>query len=249
MRFGLVQQKAAIGRWKDNLEKHFKAIALANKHSVDFLLFPELSLTGYCTTLAKKNAFQKDHIVFQQLQEHVNQHKVVCLIGLPLTLEKGISIGMAIITPNAPIQFYSKQHLHSDEKPFFIEGKHALKIEADNTTIVPAICYEAMLPKHAEEAASLGANCFASSVAKPANGVSNAHATLAQFASKHQFDVLFANAVGECEGFVCAGRSAVWNAEGKCLGSLDAASEALLLYDNIEETVENIPANWSSTMH
>lgn len=48
MKIASVQIECITGDIKNNLEKHYKFIDIAHKNNVDLIIFPELSITGYC---------------------------------------------------------------------------------------------------------------------------------------------------------------------------------------------------------
>jgi hypothetical protein len=43
--------------------------------------------------------------------------------------------------------------------------------------------------------------------------------------------VLMSNCVGQCDNFVAAGRTSVWNDKGELLGQLNNTAEGFLLFD------------------
>ncbi|AIA70950.1 nitrilase-related carbon-nitrogen hydrolase [Pectobacterium atrosepticum] len=144
---------------------------------------------------------------------------------------------MIIFQPEKETLFYSKQLLHPDEMPFFKQGMQQTTVSIEGKLIVPAICYESLQPIHALEAANLGADLYATSVAKSPNGVMQAHAHYPAIAKKHGMFVLMANAVGHADNFICAGQSAIWDREGKLLIQADATHEALLILDTETDKV------------
>src|SRR5690606_41051788 len=68
--------------------------------------------------------------------------------------------------PNLSRVIYSKQILHSDELPYFIQGNGQVILNIKNTNIAPAICYESLQPQHSVKAIHLGAELYIASVAK-----------------------------------------------------------------------------------
>lgn len=98
-------------------------------------------------------------------------------------------------------------------------------------TIAPAICYESLLPEHAAEAASRGADIYLASVAKPERSLEKAKRHYPEVARRHRMHIVMANSVGPCDDFQAAGRSAAWNPRGERLAQLDAESESWLSVD------------------
>ena len=138
---------------------------------------------------------------------------------------------MAIITPGAGKQFYSKQLLHPDELPFFAPWEDELILNINGTRIAPAICYESLQPEHSGMAHNNNAAIYMASVAKSAEGIDKDYEHFPEVAAKYSMTVMMCNSVGECDNFISTGNSAVWNNEGNLTGSLDDVSEGLLIYD------------------
>lgn len=122
MRLCAVQYQSAPGDVATNLERHCAFILHAAKHKSDFILFPELSLTGYEPTLAKKLATNQDDTCFDALQALSDKIEATICIGAPIRGADGVQIGMIIFQPNLAPQTYGKQKLHVDELPFFLPG-------------------------------------------------------------------------------------------------------------------------------
>jgi predicted amidohydrolase len=138
---------------------------------------------------------------------------------------------MITFQPRLKRNTYSKQHLHSDELPFFTSGSQQLVLRQANHVLAPAICYESLQSIHAEQAADLGAHVYLASVAKSERGVTSAYSHYPMIAKKHSMTVMMANCVGAADDFIGAGLSAIWNSDGELVCSTDAVQEALVAYD------------------
>ena len=238
MKIVLAQIQAAKGDIDKNIEKHCRFINTAVTNGADAIFFPELSVTGYEPDLAKKLATTADDgrlAIFQSLSDENN---IVIAVGLPIVSNNGINISAVIFQPNLARQVYSKQYLHDDELPYFIPGNKQLYINVGTNKIALAICYESLLPQHAETASEQGINMYLALVAKSANGVLKAYRHYPDMAEKYAIPVLMANCVGYCDNFQSAGSSAVWNKDGNLVNRLDENSEGLLLFDTeTEQTI------------
>jgi predicted amidohydrolase len=148
---------------------------------------------------------------------------------MPISTDKGILIGMIVFQPQRPRQTYFKQHLHPDEKPYFIKGKHQSLLS--ERKIALAICYEISIPEHIQQADKDGAKIYLASVAKTVEGMTKAIDTLADIAKKYSMTVLVSNCVGECEGKTAGGRSSVWDSKGSLRDQLNETGEGLLIFD------------------
>ena len=231
MKLAVAQTRPEAGNIDKNIEIHKSLIANAIANNVDLIVFPELSLTGYEPNLAKQLATdQNDHRldIFQNISD---ENKIIIVAGMPTIGDDGIQISMFIFQPNQQHQIYSKQHLHTDEFPFFTNGTKELMLTIENTKIAPAICYESLLPEHAAKAAKNGANIYMAGVAKSANGISKAYKHYPEIARQYSMFVLMSNCIGPCDEFLSAGQSAIWDQQGTLVGRLNDKDEGILMMD------------------
>jgi predicted amidohydrolase len=231
MVIALAQIESLPGQIEDNLQNHNYFVKKAADRHADFILFPELSITGYEPKLAASLATTKDDPVFYSLQKQSDTFQITIGIGMPIKGEKGIYIGLIIFSPNAPRQLYCKRFLHKDELPYFIPGEETLLLQKDAHRIGLAICYESLLPSHVKQAAEAGATLYIASVAKPEKGIAKAFAHYPEIARKYQMPVLMVNGVGPMDDFIGAGQSGAWDQNGKLIGQLGEKEEVLLMID------------------
>lgn len=230
MKIGLAQIKPAKGDIRSNLEKHLSFAHLAKSMNVNFLAFPELSLTGYEPTLAQDLAMDFEDPQLLPIQKFSDAENITIAIGCPVIADSRIKIGMIIFQPGASRMLYCKQQLHPDEFPFFSSGEEQLILPFGKDAIAPAICFESLQPNHAASAHQLGSSVYLASVAKSQTGIEKAKAHYPEMAKKYNMNICLVNAIGPCDDFECAGQSAVWNKNGALLAKLDQ-SVGLLIFD------------------
>jgi predicted amidohydrolase len=233
MKICIAQTSPKKGDIPVNIETHVKLIGHALTYNVEAIFFPELSLTGYEPELAKNLATHQNDDRLDIFQQISDRNKIIIGLGLPTKSECFVRISMIIFEPNRPRQTYSKQELHSDEFPYFENGRGQLIIETSDSKIAPAICYESLQTEHSENAFSLGANVYLASVAKPEYGFKKALEHYPDLAKRYAMHVLMANCVGFCDNFLSAGKSSIWNKEGKLVAQLDERSEGILVFDTV----------------
>lgn len=219
------------GDIEKNLEKHKRFCQQAIKMGAQFVVFPELSLTGYEPQLAATLAIQPGDERLDDFQVLSDTHQTTIGVGAPLKTERGIEIGMILFRPHRPRAAYSKRYLHADEEPFFVPGENFNKFLGPERNIALAICYEISVPEHAAQAKHRGAHIYCASVAKTARGVQAAHQTLSTTAAQQGLLVLMANCVGPSGDGLCTGQSAAWDEKGRLLGKLDDFREGILAVD------------------
>jgi predicted amidohydrolase len=232
MKIGGVQLRS-FGDVAGNTTKHLKFIDCAVSNRADLVFIPELSLTGYEPRLANALATDEADACLDVFQQRSDADRIIVGLGLPLWVESHVQIGMVWFTPNRPRRSYAKQQLHSDELPFFVCGNKSLILEAGDDKLAPAICYESLQPNHAESVASLGADIYLVSVAKPEGPFRKAMLHYPAIARKHAMHVIMANCVGLSDDFVSVGQSAVWNARGELLAQMEREAEGTVMFDTI----------------
>lgn len=231
MKIGLAQIKPYKGDIPQNIDLHLNWIRKAVEEKVDLIVFPELSLTGYEPELAHELAMGANDPrlnTFQQVSDHEG---INIALGAPTRAENGILISMLIFQADKPMAIYSKQLLHSDEKPYFIEGDFQFILSQNGIQIAPAICYESLQKSHALRAKELNADIYLASVAKPQKGIEKANEHFPKIVLELGIHVLMVNSVGYCDNFLSTGQSAVWNQDGKLISRLNSNEEQLLIIE------------------
>lgn len=237
MKICVAQTHPGKGDVKPNIENHKRMIETAVDHEAEMIIFPELSLTGYEPELAEQLVTTKYDPRLDVFQSLSDEYQVTIGVGMPLKSPNGIIIGMIIFQPEAERLVYGKKYLHADEEPFFVSGSHLPELLGDQKDIALAICYELSVPAHSQRAYQAGASIYIASVAKFESGVEKAIKQLSDIAKKYSMTVLMANAVGEADGDICAGQSAVWNGQGKLIGQLNETEEGILVFDTESKEV------------
>ena len=237
MKISVAQIRPIKGNISTNIETHKKLIELAILHNADAIFFPELSLTGYEPELARELATNQENEDFNLFQDLSNKNKITIGLGIPTNSKSGIKISMLIFQPFAPRQTYSKQLLHTDELPYFINSENQIIITIENIKIAPAICYESLQTDHSENAKKLGAEIYIASVAKSQNGIDKAMIHYPAIAKQFSMAVLMSNCIGYCNDFQSVGKSSVWTKQGKLVGQIDDKLEGILIFNTETEEI------------
>ena len=224
----LAQIASFKGDIQKNIEKHIIYVKEAIEHRANLICFPELSITGYEPELAESLSTPIGDNRFDVFQELADSGAITICIGYPLIVENGINISMQIFQPNSSRQTYSKQYLHSDEKPYFVEGKEQIIIEIEGVRIAPAICYESLIPEHFDKANEMGCDVYLASVAKPNNNIERANKYFSQLSKNKNIPILMVNSIGYSDNFLAVGGSAAWDSTGDLINCLNSECEGLL---------------------
>ena len=241
MKVALAQIKSIRGDIQANIKKHVAAITIAARKKANLIVFPELSLMSYEPELAKELAMHlKDSRldIFQSLSDQFN---ITICLGAPLKNENTVQISMFVFQAKVERISYSKQLLHKDELTYFSVGNNDLIINInDALKLAPAICYESLQPVHVKKVTKLGATIYMTSLAKDSRGMTKAHQYYSDIAIKYKIGVVATNAIGQCEGFLASGESAIWNEEGKLIAHLNSELEGIIVLDTSFWNTEEI---------
>jgi len=232
MRIALVQIQSKPGNVQANLTAHLNWVHKAIQQNCDAVFFPELSLTGYEPSLSSVLRIDPTDDILQPFQAVSNEAKITIGIGVPTKSNGETKISMVVFQPHTSCVMYSKQILHADEKPYFVEGDKQLIIELQGVKIAPAICFESLSSKHFESALSAGFDIYLATVAKPQKALSNALPYYVRLATDYNKNILFVNAIGMADNFIAYGKSSLINQSGEITKQLSATTETLLIYNH-----------------
>jgi predicted amidohydrolase len=98
------------GDVETNIFTHLKAIERAGELGVDYLVFPELSITGYEPELAYSPALHKNDKRLQPIIDSAIKNKIYVGIGAPLATDDLPQIGLFIISKTGDVEVYAKMH-------------------------------------------------------------------------------------------------------------------------------------------
>lgn len=231
MKICVAQTNPVKGNIAQNIENHQKLIRLAVSHGAGFIVFPELSLTGYEPALASDLATDAADERLYPFQVLSNAHQIIIGVGLPVKTGGSVAISMVIFQPQQPRLTYSKKWIHTDEEPYFKGTSDFSGLLGGEAGIALAICYELSVPEHAERAFHSGAKVYLASVSKTVGGIDKALDRLSEIARTYSMTVLMSNQVGLAEGQACAGKTSIWKTDSALAAQLDGIHEGILMID------------------
>ncbi len=225
------QSISIAGDLPANIERHLIFMQAAAEHGVQLLVFPELSLTGYEPSLAAGLAIAPDDPVLAPLREMARELGLTAVVGMPLRQapEAGVSIGALVLGADGSLAVYTKLHLHPGEEVAFVPGQGGAPLEWASDTIALAVCADFSHASHPRLAVKAGATVYAVGALISEGGYPTDSALLQGYAAEHGLLVLMANHGGPSGGYVCAGRSAIWAADGNLLAAAPGVGDALVI--------------------
>lgn len=225
------QCSSVAGDIAANLAAHLRFMQRAREQGVEFLLFPELSLTGYELALAQGLAQPADSPLLQPLRDFAREAAMTTVVGLPLRAEGSGKplIAALVLGADGTQAVYTKQHLHDGEAQFVQAGKGGALVQTGAGQIALCVCADFSCAAHAAHAAATGAQLYAASVLIGDGGYDHDAGLLSGYARDHGMAVLMANHGGPTGGWQAAGRSAFWDEEGRLVGALEGRGDQLLV--------------------
>lgn len=214
-----------------NVERHLCFMQAAHRHGAQFLVFPELSLTGYLPSQSGAFAQDLDTPLIAPLRSYAREARMTTVIGLPLRSaahDKPL-IAAFVLHPEGALSVYTKVHLHAGEEPHFAPGNGGDLLNLCDTRLALSVCADFSQPSHAAAAARAGADVYVSSVLISERGYPADSAILQGYSQSHEMAVLMANHGGPTGGWTSAGRSAFWDQNGELVASTAGAGNQLLV--------------------
>ncbi|WP_248752079.1 carbon-nitrogen hydrolase family protein [Pseudomonas sp. MWU15-20650] len=229
--FAVAQTFSIAGDVPANIERHLAFMRVAAGHGVQLLVFPELSLTGYEPALAADLAVAPEDKLLAPLRDMARELRLTAVVGMPIrrSPEAGVLIGALVLGGDGSLAVYTKQHLHPGEDAVFTAGQGGALLEWGGDRIALAVCADFCHPSHPRQAAQAGANVYAAGVLISEGGYATDSALLQGYAAEHGMLVMMANHGGPSGGWACAGRSAIWGADGRVLAAVPGDGEALVI--------------------
>ena len=214
-----------------NVQTHLRFVEAAADHGVQWLVFPELSLTGYELAAMPGLVLHADHALLAPLREAAHRTGMAITVGAPVDSGSALpSIGAITLRPDGGHNVYRKFHLHGSEAAFAAPGAQAAHLQTLGPThIASAICADTNHPAHAAAAAQAGANVYAAGILTSEKGYAAEAPLWASYARDHRMVVLIANHGGPSGGYVSAGRSGIWDAGGSCIAVADGTGDWLVV--------------------
>lgn len=227
----LAQISVIDGDIISNIKKHCDVIETTGKNNGDFVIFPELSLTGYELDRANQLAFSIKDERLIDIQNCCINNKVNAVVGAPVRLGKDLFICSLIFFKDGTFELYTKHFLHPGEEHYFIPGDLNPKVIEKNEIFSFAICADSSSPIHSSNAYYINTSVYITSALLSTNGYENDTMVLQHTAKYYNMTVLMANYCGETGGYKAAGGSCAWNSKGKLIGKMAPNTEGLLIIE------------------
>jgi predicted amidohydrolase len=232
MKLASAQINCTVGEIRNNLEEHYRMINSAIQNDVQLIIFPELSITGYCRAEGQALAFTERDKKLNTLQELSTKGNIILIVGAPIKIKDKLYIGTFIINPNQSIQIYTKQYLHGEEQLFYTSSfNHNPILFIENERIALAICADINNQNHPLQAEKNKCSIYLPSIFYSEKGLDKGYKQLSEYAKKHSLHILMSNYSGQLWGMKSGGGSAFWNSNGKLIKRLNSTETGLLIVE------------------
>ena len=149
IRAALVIQHCPAGDFEGNLSHTLARVEEAADLGADFIVFPEMNLTGYAAgEKGRSIAVSLKSEWTDRISAVARSRNVTILAGL---VEKGESERIfathLVFFPDAPPDRYRKLHLSPFEAPYFAPGNRVPVYEASGIRFGIQLCYDAHFPE------------------------------------------------------------------------------------------------------
>jgi predicted amidohydrolase len=212
----VAQTASASGDVSANAKQAAHTVLEAADAGAELLVFPELSLIGYDLGLLA------DPEVWVALGDSrldpLREPPVTTIVGAPYRSGDGARLLASLVFhPGGEVSVHGKRHLHGPERVHFQAGEPADPLRLNGWRVALAVCYDAGVPAHAQDAADRGAEVYAASVLYTREEVRRFDLHFAARAMDHRMYALAANHAGSGPGWESCGGSGVWHPDGRRL--------------------------------
>jgi len=160
LRVGAAQFDAVAGNITANAATHETLIDEAGGLGVEVLVFPELSLPGYASSVLNQTpercVVDPDGPDLNPLRDACRRNRIVAVVGGCLRNARGLGLSAIVVDRQGQIcATYDKQHLSGPEQDWFVPGASGCMIEVDGWLLALGICYDSSFPEHGRPAFDL----------------------------------------------------------------------------------------------
>ncbi|GAF02084.1 nitrilase-related carbon-nitrogen hydrolase [Saccharicrinis fermentans] len=189
MKLLAVSSYSEVGDVRRNVLDTIQWIEKAQANGVDFVLFPELNLSGYTKdrevideVLAQKEA------IFQDLKNISKQVSLAFAIGFPEKEGTFYYISHFLFSDGAVVGVHRKTHLGPTEKECYSEGNEMNVYAVGQIKIGFQLCYETHFPEISSIQSRKGAHVLAMPFASPRENAVDKLARFKRFLPARAYD-------------------------------------------------------------
>lgn len=197
----LVIQNSPLGEFKANLDRSLETIDEVAGLGADFVVFPEMNLTGYAgAAKIRDHARCPDADWTESLTKASEDHNLVILAGLAEKDDQGrIFATHLVFSPGEKIGRYRKIHLAPPERGVYTQGSEMPVFKGKGLAFGIQLCYDAHFPELSAAMALSQADVIFMPHASPRGTAEDKKVSWMRHLTARAFDNgLFVAAVNQC---------------------------------------------------
>ncbi|GAF85652.1 unnamed protein product [marine sediment metagenome] len=250
MKLALVQISPSLGNLEKNFEVHLQSIDQARKKHVDFIIFPELSMTGYTLKdLVPEVALNPEKSKYFKLFKSLSR-EIAIVLGFVEEKDRGLFFNSAAFFSKGEIlHIHRKVFLPTygmfEEGKFFAQGKNFRTFSTPFGNSGMMICYDFLHYGASYLLFAGGSDIMVVISAAPGRGVSGKESfetsymwelmgeTISRFSTAF---LIYCNRVGFEDGKSFAGGSFIFSPAGQLITKASYIDEEFLIQEiNLDE--------------
>ncbi|MCD7904755.1 MAG: carbon-nitrogen family hydrolase [Clostridiales bacterium] len=225
MKLALCQTDIIWENKEDNLKAAEVFIKEAAENESDFIVFPEMSFTGFTVNVEKCGEAFESSETLNSVMAMAAENKIAVGFGM-IVREEGKNLNRFVIVDGKGelLGFYDKIHpfSYSPEGRFFTGGERLLTLKIGDCRLSCFVCYDLRFPE-IFTAAGDGSDLFVVIANWPASRISQWSALLRARAIENQCCIAGVNRTGEGDSIVYNGKTAAFDCYGNLLAERDSA--------------------------
>ncbi|MFI9550411.1 carbon-nitrogen hydrolase family protein [Nonomuraea endophytica] len=213
----LAQTSAVPGDVVANARAAAASIETAAASGASLVMFPELSLIGYdLDLLDDPGTWVTDGDPrLDVVRGAVQDGGLTAVVGAAYRHPDGTAwLASLAFSPDGRAHVHGKCYLHGRERELFRAAGAGALLDVDGWRVALAICYDAGVPGHAEDAARRGAEVYAGSALYTLEETRRIDLHFGARAMDHRMFAVVANHAGRGPGWVSCGGSGAWHPDG-----------------------------------
>lgn len=230
---GIAQQDFSVGDIKANTAKIINIINQINAESIDLLVFPELTVTGYPPEdiLLRPGLYRQVDQALLEISREVKEFDVI--LGFPRLVSDKRYNSAVVIRQGKVINTYDKWVLPNygvfDEKRYFDSGNSCTVFQLKGVSLGLTICEDIWQPEPARAAVDNGAQILININASPFHlgKMVQRETVVAERVKENAVPLIYANLVGGQDELVFDGASFVINEKQEITTRLAAFKESI----------------------
>ena len=246
MKIAAAQIDCALGDIAANVQKISDFAAHAKDAGAEFVVFPEMSDTGYSMSVIRQRATRWNEGAVPQLRKLAARLSIAVICGVSERDGDCIYNSQVVIDSTGEIiGHYRKTHLFSpapvEEHLCFAAGDCLASVDLAGMRLGLSICYDLRFPEvYRRLALEENSNVFIISSAWPFPRLEHLRVLATARAIENQTYVVLANRVGKDDRAAFCGTSAIIDPYGVVISAASADREELLIGEVSDELVRSV---------